>query len=422
MTNKYSFVSNLLFRPWAINPEYAQNAGGIIAGILDPRFTITETPEPEGNKPFAVFAVGDSLKYPVGYDKAPKGAVAIIPVKGELMKYDEFCGPAGMQTIGKRIQDADSHKNISSIMLIMDTPGGSVDGVKSLGNIIKNTQKPITAFIDGNCFSAGMWLASNADKIIASTEIDQLGSIGVMTSFVDMQPVWESMGVKFHEVYSSLSPDKNRLFRDMRHGDYESYKKQVLDPLAEEFRNVIKSNRPNATDDQLTGKTYFAKDVVGSLIDEIASLDQAIQITSNLNKQVNINKSEKTMANFKNIEKATGVDAFEVQDGGIFLTEDQANAIESQLETSHAEIDKVNAEVDQLNQKLGDGMQREHELQLETQRLAEVIETLKKQPAEKAAEVVIATNVVKTKDNDVCITDPEASFMENIERVQEYLK
>lgn len=421
MTNKYSFLSNLLSKPWAINPDYAQNAGSFVASILDPRFEPIKGEEPDNNKPFCISFAQDSLKYPEGYDKAPSGSVAIIPIRGELMKYDEFCGPVGMQTIGKRIQDADLHKNIGSIMLLFDTPGGSVDGIKSLGNIIKNTDKPITAFIDGNCFSGGMWLASNCDKIIASTEIDQLGSIGVMTSFIDMQPVWEMMGVKFHEVYSNLSGDKNKIFREMRHGEYENYKKQILDPLAIEFRNIIKSNRPNATEDQLTGKTFFANDVIGSLVDEIASFDNAIKITSQIQK-LTINKSQKTMAKLKNIELATGVEAFEVFEGVISLTEDQANTIESFIDSKQVEIDTAKAENDSLNQKLADQLQKENDLQLENQRLSQIIETMKKQPAAQSAEVVTDTNAVIEKDNDLCITDPNASFFENVEKVMDYIK
>jgi protease-4 len=226
-------------------------------------------------------------------NKAPSGSVAVIPVRGELMKYNQFCGPAGMQTIGQRIQEADVHRNISSIMLIVDSPGGTVDGTKALGNIIKGTTKPTTGLVDGMAASGGKWLISNCDRVIATTEIDQVGSIGVMNSFIDMQPYWESLGIKFHEVYSDLSKDKNRLFREMRHGDYENYKKAVLDPLAQEFRDIIKTNRPNVKDEHLTGKMFFAKDVVGTLIDEIASFDDAIRITADMakpKKQVQILK------------------------------------------------------------------------------------------------------------------------------------
>lgn len=415
--NKFTFLATILQKPWVIDPDYAQSMGNFVAGILNPSLEISASPEPEANKPYSISIAQDSLKYPEGYDKAPSGSIAIIPIRGELMKQDEFCGPAGMATIGKRIQDADKHKNISATILLFDTPGGSVDGIETLSKIIKNTTKPITAFIDGTCASGGIWLASNCDKIIASNNMDRIGSIGVMTSFIDMQPVWELMGVKFHEVYSNLSKDKNRLFKEMRNGDYDNYKLEVLDPLAEEFRTIIRTNRPNANDDQLTGKMFFAKDVVGSLIDHVASFQEAIMITSELvsiSKSINI----KVMKELNNLSAVVGVESFEVSEGGIFLTEEQAHLINAKLESDASALSAINAEKEELINKAASNLEHENELQLTVQRLEESIENLRKAPAAKSAEVVTESNAV-VKDNDPCVVNDSDDFLTRLQKVGE---
>jgi len=416
MKNKFTFLSSILYRPWAVSAEFALNSGVYISSLLDPNLEIYEGHEPEINKPHTISIFQDSVgKNSEGYDKAPSGSIAIIPIVGPLMKQDQFCGPAGMATIGARIKAADEHKNIGAIILKFDTPGGSVDGIKTLSSIIKNTNKPINAFIDGSCFSGGMWLAAHCDKIIASTDIDEVGSIGVMTSFMDVQPVWEQMGVKFHEIYSNLSKDKNKLYREMRNGDYDNYKTEKLDPLAEEFRKVIRENRPGAKDDQLTGKTYFAKDVIGSLVDQIASFDEAIKITAQSTKTIN---TKKTMKKLKNVSSILIVDDFEVQDGGIFLSETQAEAVELELENMQSQIAAANTERDEIATRLAAANARINDTELENQRLEGVITNLRNQPAAQPAQVVTSSNAVNA-DADPCVAQENLSFEENIARMNE---
>jgi len=431
MTNKYSLLANILYRPWAINFEYAQNAGTLLSSILNPGLEMTAADEPEENKPFAASYVQNSLKYSDGYNDSPKGSVAVIPVRGELMKYDEYCGPAGMQTIGKRIVEADNHPNISQIMLLIDSPGGSVDGLITLTNIIKNTKKPITSFIDETAASGAMWLASATDKTIASLETARLGSIGVMLSFADMQPFWELQGVKFHEIYSKHSGDKNKLFSETRKGDYKKIRKEILDPLAVEFRNAIKTNRPNVSDEHLTGKMFFAKDLIGTLVDEIASFEKAIEITSNLaiTNKLNINSKTKSMEGLNNLSTAAGVETFESQDGGIFLSEDQAKLVEkaladykAQLKTANQEIIAVNTRLEEettaLNTQLGEANELTASLKEENANLRDENETLKGQPAVETTAAVTDKNKESVKESDPNVTTGK-DFVEDMQAVAE---
>jgi protease-4 len=418
--NKFTFLSNILFKPWAISEQFALQSGHYIASLIDPKLEVFPGQEPELSKPSAATYIEDSIKWPDGYDNAPVGSVAIIPILGPMMKNDQFCGPAGMSTIGRRIQEADNHPHISSIVLKFDTPGGSVDGVKSLGEIIKATNKPIIAFIDGSCFSAGMWLASCADKIVASTDIDEIGSIGVMTSFVDMQPIWEKAGVKFHEIYSEFSEDKNKLFREILAGDYKNYRKLKLDPLAVEFRRTIKENRPNATDEIMTGKTYFAKEVIGTLVDEIASFEQTIIMASEMgstttNRTLIINSNIQTMK-LVQIGTVLAVDEFETQDGGIFLTEEQAVQLDDKLGNMSAQLELANKERDELAGKLAERMNAQEDLQLEVQRLSETIETLGQQPAAPAAVIVTDSNNISANTENT-VFDPNADFVTNLQNI-----
>jgi len=49
------------------------------------------------------------------------------------------------------------------------------------------------AYIEGMAASAAYWIISGASKIIASSDLDRIGSIGTMLMVEDLQPSLEAM-------------------------------------------------------------------------------------------------------------------------------------------------------------------------------------------------------------------------------------
>jgi signal peptide peptidase SppA len=308
------------------------------------------------------------------------------------MKYDQDCGPMGMQTLSDIVRSMDKNPNIHAIILRIDSPGGTVAGTQELGDAVAGTSKPVIAITEDLMASAAYWVGSKAKELYASKELDEIGSIGVMTSFADAQPYYERMGVKFHTILADQSKDKNKMFADIQKGDYDQYKKEVLNPLADQFIKVVKESRPNVKEDQLTGKVFFARDVVGSLIDGIKSFDQvvkrAIELSDAKEKQYAVspkiqdNSMKKT---FLNLNKSVGAE-LEVADGGVFLTEDQAAQVDASLvpaqpdttalttaqterDAAIAQRDSVTAERDTANTTIATRDARIAELEAEVTRL-----------------------------------------------------
>jgi protease-4 len=117
-----------------------------------------------------------------------------------------------------------------------------------------------------------------------------------MLSFADMQPYYEAQGVVFHEIYATKSTDKNKDINEVIDGKYDNYIKNTLDPINEQFHASVKSNRPDLKKEVLTGKLYFANDAIGmGLIDEIGSMDYAIEEASRIANEQNINSKTNTI-------------------------------------------------------------------------------------------------------------------------------
>jgi signal peptide peptidase SppA len=245
-------------------------------------------------------------------------------MSGPLQKNDQFCGPIGTSTISKWIQEAEANVNIDGIILKVDSPGGTVDGTEDLARTIRNTKKPVVAYVDGLMASAAYWIGSSADEVIANGKTAMIGSIGTMIKLADIQPVLEKAGIKFHEIYATKSTDKNRAFNEaLKDGKYTSLIDEILDPLNEVFLSAVQKNRSGKLSTKknvLTGKVYMAEDAKKhGLIDKIGSMDDAIKSIRVLTK----NKNKARMSNtskFAALSSLLGLgNGFESTEDGIYL-------------------------------------------------------------------------------------------------------
>lgn len=381
-------ILQILNRPWYIDFQSAVDYSWAVKSLFEGKIVFEV--DKESFQPKMVAVAASSSKSNSG---SRQRQVAVIPIQGPLMKKDQYCGPVGMDTIGTYIKNADRNPDVDAIILDIDSPGGTVAGTAMLGNVIAETQKPIIAFVNELSASAAYWLASQCDLIIASDEKAQVGSIGVMMSFADVQPAYERMGVKFHDIVAPQSTDKNKLFRELQKGDYENYRETVLRPLADRFIATAKEGRKGKITDEsiFKGRVEFADNALKlGLIDSIGNFDFAVQTAIDMADKTNkpiaqINQSNNLqMKKHPLIAAALEVESLEMSDGGSFLNEDQLDALEGKLSGHQAEVDNIAAERDQAKTDLTTA-QETHAKELESK--ATEIATLTTQVAEKQTEI-----------------------------------
>jgi len=345
-------LAEILSGPWLINTErsaaYASVLLSLIKGerILEGDSSLAR----ERNRPYILAGSGDQNQR-IGFSDSniPAGSVAVIPIRSEILKYDQPCGPRGTQSILNDIKAANQNPGIKSMVLIIDSPGGQVSGTDLLAEAIRNSTTPVVAFIDGLAASAAYWIISGASKIIASSDLDRIGSIGTMMMVEDLQPALEQMGVKFHEVYATLSADKNADFNEVLDGKYDSYRKNVLDVINTKFLASIHTNRPSVDESTLTGRIYFAPQAIElGLIDEIGSFEKAIEMAFSLGnspfEQAKSNESNniqpmKIKDTWKAIQNFFKLDPSNLE--SLELTSDQVQQINDQLATVSARNEEL---------------------------------------------------------------------------------
>lgn len=292
---------NIYNKPWLIEPQSALNLLDLWERVIKNETNWHAESEDDRQGYLQIqklFAKSDVVFSPIdsweakqfkGFDGAQ---VAVIPVQGPLMKND-FCGDFGTANLANFFRLADNTPSIKSIVLAIDSPGGTVDGTSTFAETIKKSKKYTMAVIDGLGASAAYWLASSAKEVVSTSKTDVVGSIGTMVSWRDWSKSDEARGVVLREYYASKSVDKNRMFSDANKGDGRALISEMLDPVNNEFMSSVKNNRGDKLkldqEDVLTGKLYVgtkAKQV--GLIDSIMSFDTAIKKAANADKTIKL--------------------------------------------------------------------------------------------------------------------------------------
>ncbi len=292
------FLSQLMTIKWAMEPWKAIAFGNVLNSILQGSFELQEEAKimnarmihPDGNQA-QLFSEANNIDLSSeATGTIPEGSTIIIPVKGVMFKEDTWFS-YGTESIANLIRQAANHKNVTSIIEIFDTGGGSVDSIFPIidANNFAKSKKPVVGIAD-MAASAGYYSIASTDLIIASNDISsEFGSIGVMISFADLQPYWEKMGVKFHKIYAPESTHKNLAFENALKGNYVLMKKEVLSPIAQKFQSDVRTFRKGKVDITqkgiLNGKMYYANDAIRfGLADELGNLDYAIKRANDLAK------------------------------------------------------------------------------------------------------------------------------------------
>ncbi|MEI7829352.1 MAG: S49 family peptidase [Prolixibacteraceae bacterium] len=356
----YPFLKDVIGSPWQIDVQTLNGLFPILKGMVN-GLNIDKGEEPQNHIPFTVMAAAsgesDSMDdNPEVEEYSPK-VINIIPLRGVLTKHDQDCGPRGTRTIGNRLLKADAESNVIGHILIVESGGGQSVAVAEMTDAIQKCTKPIVTWIDGVAASAGYYIPAYSKEIIASRDLDIVGCIGTML-------VWEGRSSKSEanedgeiqvRIYADGAEDKNAEYEAaINEFNFSPVRESLLNPLNAKFKSDVKSQRPAVIDEQLKGKTFFAKDVVGTLIDAIGPFELAVErvkalanyksTTSKGSNQITINT--KPMAKqFLHVNQVLSVEALEGSEDGVFLNEEQLQSIEESLEANQQLVTERDAAI-----------------------------------------------------------------------------
>ena len=127
--------------------------------------------------------------------------VGVVNIQGSMVTNApaeaSMFGVIGYNTIKDTLTYAAQDPEIKSILLNIDSGGGSASGVDSVAALIdkiSSDHKPVTAFTEGTMCSAAFWIGTATDSIYA-TRLATVGSIGVIAVSMEYTGAMEQDGV-----------------------------------------------------------------------------------------------------------------------------------------------------------------------------------------------------------------------------------
>ena len=266
MTNKFP---STLPREWAILPDALRSFVSEVERHL----------AHSADAPALAAFPGAGLGTP---DEAPyelDGSVAIVPVQGTLTKKGfSFFGikfTEGMRDIAASLRRAASDHRVKSIMLDVDSPGGTVDGTEELAEAVAEVAavKPVYAWCDGLMASAAYWISCGAKEIAASAT-SKVGSIGVIRLHREVSAALEKAGVTFNIIaaghFKAAGNDVEPLSEEMR-----AYLQHSVDSAYDLFLTAVEKGRRVNREKALTmadGKVFSGGEALAiGLIDRVCS-------------------------------------------------------------------------------------------------------------------------------------------------------
>lgn len=212
--------------------------------------------------------------------------VAVLPIYGVIMHRPSMQVSSGggfnIQRFRSQFRAAVENPNISGIVLDVDSPGGSVDGVEEISREIYQArkQKRVVAVANTLAASAAYYIATAAEEL-AVTPSGEVGSIGVYMLHQDMSSAYEQQGIKNTLIkagkykaegnpWMGLDDDAKASLQNQIEAHYDMFVKAVG-----RNRNVSVDTVRNGFGE---GRTVMAKEAVKlGMADKVATLDEVLK-------------------------------------------------------------------------------------------------------------------------------------------------
>jgi capsid assembly protease len=213
------------------------------------------------------------------------GSVAILPVFGTISQrmnmLSSFSGGTSTELLARDLRNALADPQVSTILLRIDSPGGSVYGVQEIADEIfkARSKKRIVAHADSLAASAAYWIGSQADEFYV-TPSGEVGSIGVVAMHVDYSKMLGDAGVNVTYIHAGAYKVEGNPYeplgdeaRDFQQSRVNDYHRQFVSAVAR-GRGVTISTVAKTFGQ---GRTYGADQALAArMVDGIKPFDTTI--------------------------------------------------------------------------------------------------------------------------------------------------
>ncbi|WP_299077533.1 signal peptide peptidase SppA [uncultured Paraglaciecola sp.] len=212
--------------------------------------------------------------------------VAVVVAKGTILNGSQKPGQIGGDSTAKLLRKARYDDSVKSVVLYVDSPGGSAFASEIIRQEVENLQaigKPVVAVMSTYAASGGYWISAGADKILAAPSTIT-GSIGIFGMFFSFENTLDYLGVHTDGVgtteFAGLGITKTlnpKVAAIMQRGIEHGY---------DQFISLVADKREMSKDqvDQIAqGRVWIGETALEiGLIDELGYLEDGVKAAAEL--------------------------------------------------------------------------------------------------------------------------------------------
>lgn len=202
--------------------------------------------------------------------------VAVQPVRGVIASgvspdREYWYGLFNLDRIHSAAATVMANPSISALVLLMDTPGGSVLGLRSAADALLNLQSirprvEVISYSQRLNASAGMYLSAAAGSIHAAPGA-YIGSIGTIASLSDMSGLYAKLGIE-KRVYTADSSLKGLGSGQITEA-HDAHMREMVQTYSDEFKAWMSSRRALGPD-AMQGQAWEARLAPAGLADSVS--------------------------------------------------------------------------------------------------------------------------------------------------------
>ena len=203
-------------------------------------------------------------------------------------------------SIESQIQNIKKNPSIKGVLLVIDSPGGSVSASIEVVDMLKKLGEdlPVVAYVQGSMASGSYYAGMYASEIVANRGA-LIGSIGVIFSGYNISQLLETLGIQEQVLKKGTYKEVGTMSRQ-----WSEQEREFLDNLLDEQYTMFVDDVKQARGQRLTqdseafaqGKIFSAKAALElGLIDRVGSLHDATEILkerANVSEAVWLKKSK----------------------------------------------------------------------------------------------------------------------------------
>lgn len=275
-------IAQFLSTPWAMMPEHLEAFSSMLW-----RWQSGAAASDEVMANIEAAQQGRMVKKETNM-RAGGGSIAVLPLYGAITQRgnmaDDISGAGGTSTqmFTQMLRAALADETVGSILIDIDSPGGSVYGTTELANEIYQSRsiKPIVAVANSLAASAAYWIGSSASEFYVSPG-GEVGSIGVFMAHQDKSAAMQEAGIKTTMISAGKYKTEGNPFQALDE-EAQQYLQGRVDSYYSAFVKGIARGRGVNTsqvrDGMGQGRVLGADDAVAQqMVDGVATFDQVIK-------------------------------------------------------------------------------------------------------------------------------------------------